>query len=274
MRTPTPVQTTDSDDVTASDPCANCGAELHGAYCHVCGQRVRNESLRFSDLGVQFARTFLDLDQGVLYTVRELLLRPGTVPLRYLEGERVRFVGPLTAFLLGATVSFLSFEWYEADFIRLFADTVRTIPAAGFSEGGVMFETFGATSPDHYGTILIGLLKSFYSYVGIVNALVIAAVLRLFTSRWTTAELLVFELYTFAVVYTLAALASPLLIGSVGGYFVGSQVFHFVVHVVAGIGFFTPSVSGAVKAGFAYVIGAFLYNGLTSMLVFGLMIFR
>lgn len=254
--------------------CANCGTALRGAFCHRCGQRRREGPLRFRDLGRQFVRTFLDLDQGLLYTISELVLHPGTVARRYVDGQRARFVGPLTIFLLAATLTYLAMEWYEDAFLAIFTESVGMYPEKSFQPGGVLYETFGSTSPESYAKTLLTYIKSVYSYVGILNGVIVAFVLRAFTRRWTVAELVVFELYVLGVSYTAIAAASSFLVSGVGPYLIGSHVIQLLAHGFAGATFFDSRIGGVFKAGLAYFIGMILYLGISTMTFTSLMIFR
>ena len=75
--------------------CRNCGAGLHGRYCHLCGQDVFAGARRsvwsivFNMLGNVFS-----LDNKVLITLTNLICRPGKLTREYVEGHLVRYVEP------------------------------------------------------------------------------------------------------------------------------------------------------------------------------------
>jgi len=46
------------------------------------------------EIGHDLAHVFLHVDRSILSLVRELLLRPGTVALQYVQGKRRRYFGP------------------------------------------------------------------------------------------------------------------------------------------------------------------------------------
>lgn len=89
------------------DTCGNCGADRKGRYCHICGQRHRDGPLTFRYLGQQVVRVFFDLERGFLYTFRKMLIAPGEVARRYLDGEQRRFISPVAYYIIAITISIL-----------------------------------------------------------------------------------------------------------------------------------------------------------------------
>ena len=75
--------------------CRNCDADLHGRYCHLCGQDVYAGARR-SVAGVVFnmLENIFSLDNKVLRTLYALVLRPGKLTKEYIEGHVVRYVVP------------------------------------------------------------------------------------------------------------------------------------------------------------------------------------
>lgn len=78
--------------------CANCGTVLLGRYCHVCGQlgHVHRSLLHLLE---ELLHGVLHFDAKALRTLPLLVFRPGTLTRRYLDGQRVRYLNPLTLFL-------------------------------------------------------------------------------------------------------------------------------------------------------------------------------
>ncbi len=113
----------------AHGPCLNCGAALIGRYCHACGQS--------GHLHKTLVSIVHDLLHGVFHfegkiwrTVPMLVLHPGKLTRRYIDGERAKFVSPLALFLF--TV-FLMFAVYSAvgpgDFTSGIADGWNSVPS-------------------------------------------------------------------------------------------------------------------------------------------------
>ncbi|MGN6183300.1 MAG: DUF3667 domain-containing protein [Thermoanaerobaculia bacterium] len=85
--------------------CPNCGAELHGAYCHDCGQKAALH-LGVHDVVHEATHEFLHLDGKILNTVRLLLFRPGQLTLDFIAGRRVRYITPLRLYLTFSVLFF------------------------------------------------------------------------------------------------------------------------------------------------------------------------
>jgi Protein of unknown function (DUF3667) len=102
-----------------AEACANCGADLTGAYCAVCGQkRFVEADRRFGQLARQFVAVATDLDGRFWGSLRALLLQPGELSLDYIEGRRARRMSPVALFLL-VTVFYFFFV-RQSDFATPF----------------------------------------------------------------------------------------------------------------------------------------------------------
>ena len=94
---------------TGETLCLNCGAELDGPYCRMCGQRAHVHRT--------IGAFFHDLLHGVFHfegktwrTLPLLALRPGELTRRYIAGERARFVSPMALFLFSVFLMFAVFQ--------------------------------------------------------------------------------------------------------------------------------------------------------------------
>jgi Protein of unknown function (DUF3667) len=89
--------------------CANCGSDLHGAYCSVCGQRVALHSHSVLGLISEATEVLTHADSSLWRTLRPLLFQPGLLTQKYLEGRRVSFLSPFRLYILLSVVFFLIF---------------------------------------------------------------------------------------------------------------------------------------------------------------------
>jgi hypothetical protein len=87
--------------------CGNCGAELCGPYCHVCGQPIKGAIRPLASLLHDMADTLLNLDSRIFRTLLPLLLRPGFLTNEYFAGRRVRYVTPFRLYFFLSVASFL-----------------------------------------------------------------------------------------------------------------------------------------------------------------------
>ena len=74
----------------------NCGAKLDGLFCSACGQSHKYPRL---NLRLWLADAFaglVSLEAPILRTAIGLTTKPGGMVRRYIDGQRIRFVGPVT----------------------------------------------------------------------------------------------------------------------------------------------------------------------------------
>ncbi|PCI64487.1 MAG: hypothetical protein COB37_01330 [Kordiimonadales bacterium] len=88
--------------------CANCGTPLDGQFCHRCGQRNLEGRLNARHFVSQAFEEITSLDSKIGRTVWGLIQNPGQVSLRYIGGERMRYVNPLKYFLLVFALFYLA----------------------------------------------------------------------------------------------------------------------------------------------------------------------
>ncbi len=91
------------------DNCLNCGTTLIGAYCHACGQSGHIHS----SIGAfmhDLLHGALHLEGKMWRTLPLLVLRPGRLTRRYIEGARARFVSPMALFLFAVFLMFAAFQ--------------------------------------------------------------------------------------------------------------------------------------------------------------------
>jgi len=96
-------------DGDAHGPCANCGAEMTGNYCSVCGQPTHIHRT-LGHMVEEFLHGILHFDTRAWNTIPYLLFRPGTLTFDYIHGKRARFISPLAIFLLAVFTMFFVFS--------------------------------------------------------------------------------------------------------------------------------------------------------------------
>jgi hypothetical protein len=79
-------------------PCLNCGAQLSGNYCQLCGQSAHLHRSLWH-LCEEFLHGVLHFDAKGFRTLPLLIARPGVLTRRYIDGQRARYVSPMALFL-------------------------------------------------------------------------------------------------------------------------------------------------------------------------------
>lgn len=87
--------------------CKNCGSQAKSKFCSNCGQPTKTGRIDFHYLIHEIQHSIFHIDKGILYTFRELTLRPGSTLKGYLWGKRVNHFKPFAfVIILGAIYSF------------------------------------------------------------------------------------------------------------------------------------------------------------------------
>lgn len=94
--------------------CLNCGTELMGAHCHVCGQKAQIHRTLHA-FGHDILHSVLHFDGKIWRTLPMLFWNPGDLTRRYVHGERAKFVSPLALFLFSVFLTFAAFNWLVPD---------------------------------------------------------------------------------------------------------------------------------------------------------------
>ena len=79
--------------------CRNCGEELHGGFCHKCGQKASGAIVTVRDLIHEGLHEFAHFDGKIFQTLRLLVSKPGVLTTEFLAGRRARYVSPLRLYL-------------------------------------------------------------------------------------------------------------------------------------------------------------------------------
>jgi len=89
--------------------CQNCDHEYVGRYCGQCGQRADTHRINWHYIWHEIPHSVWHYDSGILFTMRELVTRPGYTIRDFLNGKRVKHYRPLALLLiLGAILVFAS----------------------------------------------------------------------------------------------------------------------------------------------------------------------
>lgn len=89
--------------------CLNCGAEVQGRYCHICGQENIEPKESFWHLITHFVYDVTHFDGKFFSTLKYLLFRPGFLSHEYLRGRRASYLHPIRMYVFTSAFFFLIF---------------------------------------------------------------------------------------------------------------------------------------------------------------------
>lgn len=153
-----------------NDRCANCDRAIDGAdqkFCPACGQPTPAHRIDWHFLGHELEHSVLHMDRGILYTLKNLMLRPGHLIRDYIDGRRADHVKPLLLTMISAAfVVFLTNRLMDGDvlgeaFFRGFTDATSRNGAEGKFDPGPIFaalEAVNAWTNHHYAAVTLMLL--------------------------------------------------------------------------------------------------------------------
>lgn len=202
------------DEVGKGDVCNNCGVPRTGTYCQACGQKHLRQRLHFGQWIKACFSQVTNLDRGLLFTLLQMLVRPGEVARDFVSGKQRPYVNPLAYFFLGAGLQLVSL-WLLEDFIR---EGVR----AGFQvnpglTNGAQVEKLekllGEDFSSAYASTYLSSLKQAYSYAALLFycfpfALCLALFHRISGERFWLGETMVFSLYTIGQMLVVTSVAT------------------------------------------------------------------
>ena len=85
--------------------CLNCNTPVDGDFCSKCGQKSSTHRYSIKHfLTHDFIHGFLYLDRGLLYTVKELFIRPGHSIREFIGGKRAKHINSFTLLLLAVMI--------------------------------------------------------------------------------------------------------------------------------------------------------------------------
>ncbi len=81
--------------------CLNCDNQLQENYCTSCGQKASTHRYSVKHfITHDFIHSVYHLDKGILFTIKQLLTRPGNSVREFIQGKRVKYFSYITLIIL------------------------------------------------------------------------------------------------------------------------------------------------------------------------------
>jgi hypothetical protein len=87
--------------------CLNCGAPLHGTFCHECGQKNLPRRQDIGDFILNFISSFYSFESKFFKTFGFLLFKPGRIINDYNAGKRESYYHPVRMYVFLSFIFFL-----------------------------------------------------------------------------------------------------------------------------------------------------------------------
>ena len=83
--------------------CKNCNHTFEGKYCNRCGQAANTPDLSLHYIWHDIQHGIFHFDNGIFYTIKQLLKRPGHSIREFINGKRIHHFKPLSLVVVLAT---------------------------------------------------------------------------------------------------------------------------------------------------------------------------
>ncbi len=117
-------------ELAKHDACANCGAELSGRFCAVCGQREEPRVPSIASVTSEFTNEVFVIESKLWRSFRTLIFNPGELTSVYLAGRRQLYMSPLRLYLLFSIMTFAYLSSINMDL------SIETNPNIELVDGG------------------------------------------------------------------------------------------------------------------------------------------
>lgn len=205
--------------------CKNCFNEFTGEYCNTCGQRTFDR-ITLKNIWSQVAEDILNIDKGLIYTIRQLWTNPGKTAANYIDGKRKNYYGPIKYLILWTAIFFIISPFIAVD--RQKNSIIKLILNPN--------EPFTPESLDDFLGIYIELLVRHTDlfYLGMVPFFALLSYYLFNTKRFSIVELLIPYLYLVGQMAFVLVITLPLgkLTGTVGQFSVMAITFVLLIYLV------------------------------------------
>ena len=136
--------------------CGNCNNQISENYCSNCGQPANLKRIDGHYI-IHEIEHVLHFEKGILYTIRELLTRPGENVRRFISENRVRLVKPILFIIVTSLIYTLVNHFFHIEDGYVKFDETKQ------SATGLIFKWI----QEHYGysNILMGVFIAFWTKI-------------------------------------------------------------------------------------------------------------
>ena len=89
--------------------CLNCNAEIHGRFCHICGQENIEPKETVWHLISHFFQDITHFDGKFFSSLKYLVTKPGFLSTEYMIGRRASYINPIRMYVFTSAIFFLIF---------------------------------------------------------------------------------------------------------------------------------------------------------------------
>ena len=228
--------------------CQNCNQNITDNFCSNCGIPTHLEKIDKNYAWKEFVNLF-GFEKGFLYTIKEVLLRPGQTTHTYLSKNRHKYTKPLTFLLATSAIYTLLVHYLHAD--------------------SVLVEKMAKNNQHLHGMGGLQWMQDNYGYANILSGIFAAYFLKKFFKKYN------YNFYEIIVhlFFVTGEGMIILLLMPINTKYLHSVWIESLLTVVAylyiawALGqFFEKKFSSYVKAFISYMLGYFLFGIILSVI--------
>jgi hypothetical protein len=95
--------------------CKNCGALTSGNFCANCGQKASIGRITWTNFIHEVTESVFQVNRGLIYTAKELFVRPGITLRGFLSGQRKNHFKPIAYALVLSTIYYIISQFTESE---------------------------------------------------------------------------------------------------------------------------------------------------------------
>jgi Protein of unknown function (DUF3667) len=222
--------------------CQNCSRPIEENYCPNCGIPTMLERIDKKYALKEFVNLF-GFEKGFLFTIREVLLRPGQTTHDYLTKNRHKYTKPLTFLLATSALYTLLVHYLHAD--------------------SILQQSMAKANPQSHGQSGLQWMQDNYGYANILSGIFTVYFLKKFFKKYTY-NFYEISVHLFFVIGEgmVILLLMPINTKYLNSVWIESLLSIFVyLYIAWALGqFFEKKFSSYVKAFIAYMLGILVFG--------------
>lgn len=98
---------------TENKRCLNCDNIVEDVYCGKCGQSINTTRISFRHIFEELEYGIFHINKGLLYTTKQLFIRPGKTVKEYISGKRMSYSKPFIYLIVIGTIYSIIFHFFH-----------------------------------------------------------------------------------------------------------------------------------------------------------------
>ncbi len=134
--------------------CQKCGIEINGNFCSGCGHPKSLKRIDRKYIATEIG-SVLNFEKGLLYTIKELTIRPGSTIREFILKDRNRIVKPIIFIIISSLIYTILRQFLNFEDSYIYQD--KSIKSTSTAIFGWIQNNYG------YGNLIMGIFIAFWT---------------------------------------------------------------------------------------------------------------